>query len=176
MQKLSFFPEAILKYVVSRYRIKLRHRLRGEFETAYNKLLHFERFAQFHPYMKKVSCLEECHTNCKDYNVEEEVGLFRSLKFRPRYSVRVLEPLVGKQIRYISRVKYGLDLCIDFKFTNDRNGNIIVEEEIELKTHRFVAFIFFKILKKTHLQVFDSIRTLLEGEARTPLRELSKAC
>ncbi|MBL7932541.1 MAG: hypothetical protein JNL60_11600 [Bacteroidia bacterium] len=164
MQKLSFLTAAISKYVVSSYRTKLRHILEGDPETVYTNLLHFENFADVHPYMKKVSCSAIICSNYEDYEVEEEVNVLPFLKYRPCYSVRVSEPAEGKHIRYTSQVKTGLYLCIDFRLRRNNKGNVIVDEDIELQTHRFVAFIFFKILKKTHLQVFEAFRLRMKEQ------------
>lgn len=145
--------------------ITLTYQVAGPAEAVYAELYHFENFARLHPYMKKVSCVQQS-SFFKEYWIEEELYLFGCIKSRPSYQARVSGERSKYRIRYTSQVKKNIGLCIDFRISSAKNGTVVVEERIELKTNALIAFVFFRILRGAHRQVFRDLQRLMRQEVQ----------
>lgn len=149
--------------MISTHRFNLKYQLTGPLETAYAGLSNFENFADFHPYMKKINCSEST-AEFKEYWIEEELLLFGFIPNRPSYSARVSEMIPGKHVRYTSQVKKNLHLSIDFVVSGNGSGKVLVEEQIVLQANRLVAHLFFRILRKAHSKVFQTMQVAMRRD------------
>lgn len=136
----------------------LNHSFTCDLARVYDSILNFKKFGEFHPYMVNVHELKKTATNGIEYQVNEEVLLLGFLKMRPEYNVEVLEIEKDKHVRYVSNVKGGIVLVIDFNFVYDKNTNQVeLAEHIVVKGNRWLIAYFITLLKKAHLQLFDNL-------------------
>lgn len=92
------------------------------------------------------------------YKVNEEVLLLGLLKMRPEYNVEVIQIEKEKHVRYVSNVKGGIVLVIDFNFMYDKDTNqVALLEHIVVKGNRWLIAYFITLVKKAHLQLFDNL-------------------
>lgn len=141
----------------------LNHSFTGDLARVYDSILDFRKFGQLHPYMVNVHELNKTDMNGMAYKVNEEVLLLGFLKMRPEYNVEVLEIEKDKHVRYVSNVKGGIVLVIDFNFVYDKNTHQVeLAEHIVVKGNRWLIAYFITILKKAHLQLFDNLACSLE--------------
>lgn len=142
-------------------KLNLQHVLPNEFEIVYNALFDFKKFGELHPYMTEVKILENRSPEYIEYEVVEELFFLGFIKNKPRYTARVMEPEKYKKIRYTSPVKKNIFLTVDFSFSVNKNGMLLVNEEIELRCNKIIGLLFLNILQKAHYQFFKNLRSLL---------------
>ena len=66
-----------------------------------------------------------------------------------------------KHIQYLSEVKTGVSLRIDFTFSREKERTKLIEQ-IEVSGNKLVTTLFLRILKKAHLTTFAKLRTEAE--------------
>ncbi len=143
--------------------LHLQHSLDSELSRVYEYILDFRKFGEIHPYMVEVNELSKTASNGIKYEVKEETVLLGFLKMKPEYKAEVIEMEPHKHIQYLSNVKGGIVLVIDFMFTEDKNLNrVVVLENIQVKGNRFLIAYFMSILQKAHLQLFDNLARQLK--------------
>lgn len=145
----------------SNLKLSLRHTLPNHPEIIYNALLDFKKFGELHPNMTDVRILKDNSPEYIAYNIVEEIYLLGFIKNHPRYTAKVMELIKDKHIRYTSQVKKNIFLSIDFTFSKNSNGSIIVNEDIALQSNKLVGRVFLNILKKAHLKFFEKLKDLL---------------
>lgn len=142
--------------------ILLHYSLPDDFAQVYESILNFRKFGEFHPYMVEVNELSRTAAGGIEYEVKEEITLLGFLKMQPGYKAEVFEIEKDRHVRYISNVKGGIKLLIDFTFTHDKNsGKVAVAEKIEIKGNRLLIAYFTTILKKAHIQLFNNLSARL---------------
>lgn len=145
--------------------LHLQHSLKGELSTVYESIFDFRKFGELHPYMVEVNELSKTSTKGIEYEVKEDTVLLGFLKMKPEYKAEVIEIEPNKHIRYVSNVKGGIVLVIDFRFTQGEAPNqILVSETIEVKGNRLLIAYFITIVKKAHLQLFAALAHQLKKE------------
>jgi hypothetical protein len=143
--------------------LHLQHSLDGELSRVYEYILDFKKFGEIHPYMVEVNELSKTANKGIEYEVKEETVLLGFLKMKPEYKAEVIEIEPFKHIRYVSNVKGGIVLVIDFTFTEDKNLNrVVVSETIQVQGNRFLIAYFISILQKAHLQLFAHLACQLK--------------
>lgn len=145
----------------STLKFTLQHVVPNEFEIVYKALLDFKKFGELHPYMKEVTILKDCSPEYMEYQVVEEIYFFGFIKNHPHYTAKIVETAKDKTIRYTSPVKKNIFLTIDFSFSVNTHGMLLVNEDIELRCNKIIGIFFSNILKKAHLQFFKNLRNLL---------------
>ncbi|WP_428663612.1 SRPBCC family protein [Runella sp.] len=143
----------------------LHYSFPGDLARVYECVLNFRKFGELHPHMVEVNELSKTAAGGIEYEVKEEVVLLGFLKMRPEYKAEVIEIEKDKHIRYVSNVKGGINLVIDFTFIPDKTtSSVLVEEKIEIKGNSLLIAYFSTILKNAHLQLFNhlSARLLVE--------------
>lgn len=142
--------------------VHLEHSFVGDFASVYESILDLRKFGELHPYMIEVSELSKTTSNGIEYSVKEEVLLLGFLKMNPEYKAEVIEIEKNKHVQYISNVKGGIRLVIDFTFSHDENRRaVLVNEQVNIAGNRFLIAYFSTILQKAHLQLFDNLTTQL---------------
>lgn len=145
--------------------LHLQHSLDSELSRVYEYILDFRKFGEIHPYMVEVNELSKTASNGIKYEVKEETVLLGFLKMKPEYKAEVIEIEPFKHIRYVSNVKGGIVLAIDFRFTQAENPRrAVVSETIEVKGNRLLIAYFMTIVKKAHLQLFENLTNRLKKE------------
>lgn len=145
--------------------LHLQHSFNGELAAAYESILDFRKFGELHPYMVEVNELSKTATKGIEYQVKEDTVLLGFLKMKPEYKAEVIEIEPNKHVRYVSNVKGGIVLLIDFRFTQGGSPNqVLVSETIEVKGNRLLIAYFMTILKKAHLQLFAALACQLKKE------------
>ncbi len=140
----------------------LEHSFVGHFASVYESILDLRKFGELHPYMIDVSELPGTARNGIEYSIKEEVLLLGFLKMNPEYKAEVIEIEKNKHVQYISNVKGGIKLVIDFTFSHDENRRAVyVSEQINIMGNWFLIAYFSTILQKAHLQLFDNLTTQL---------------
>jgi hypothetical protein len=143
--------------------ILLNHSFDRKFDDVYEHILDFKKFGKIHPLMKEVTKLSKIEPNSINYQANEEALLLGFLKIKPNYEVEVIELEAQKHIRYFSHIKSAILLNIDFIFSE--NGSDIafnLTERVEIKGNYLLIAYFASILKKTHLQTFENLRSQLK--------------
>ena len=141
----------------------LQHILDDQFEVVYNSLLDLKKFGELHPHMTGVTIIQNKLPEYIEYNIIEEIYLFGFIRNHPDYNAKVLEIEKNKHIRYTSPVKKNIFLTVDFTFSKNGKGTLLVTEKIEIKSNKFMGMIFGGILKKAHLKFFDNLSKLLQN-------------
>jgi hypothetical protein len=143
--------------------ILLNHSFDRKFHDVYEHILDFKKFGQIHPFMIEVTELSKIEPNITNYKVSEEALLFGLFKTKPIYEVGVIEFEARKHIRFFSHIKSAILLIIDFVFVeNDSNTAFYLTERVEIKGNPLIIIYFASILKKTHLQTFENLRSKLK--------------
>ncbi|AEI51638.1 SRPBCC family protein [Runella slithyformis] len=142
--------------------IHLEHAFAGDFILVYESIADFRKFGELHPYMVEVRQLSETIRNGIEYRVKEELLLLGFLKIHPQYNAEVIEITKNKHIQYVSNVKGGMVLVIDFTFFYDENRREVrVSEHITITGNRLLIAYFATVLQKAHVQLFDKLATRL---------------
>lgn len=145
--------------------LHLQHSFDSEFAAVYESILDFKKFGELHPFMIEVNELSKTASNGIEYEVKEETVLLGFLKMKPEYKAEVIEIEPHKHVRYVSNVKGGIVLVIDFRFTQAENPHrVVVSETIEVKGNRLLIAYFMTIVKKAHLQLFENLAHQLKKE------------
>jgi len=148
--------------MASKNTLQLIHDFKGDIQAVYDHVLDLRKFGTLHHHMKEVKIVAQEPEQFIEYEIWEEVTLFGFVKMKPNYKAKVIEVEKHKQVKYLSQVEKNVHLAINFFFSeNKEKGTIQVIEEIEVVGNKFVASIFMGILKKAHLQVFESLRANL---------------
>lgn len=144
--------------MASKHTFQLVHQLHGDLQSIYDQVLDLRKFGALHPNMKEVKVIRERPNEFVDYEVLEEVKLFGLIKIKPNYSAQVFEIEKLKHLQYFSQVEKNVFLTINFYFSqNTALGTVQIVEEVEVTANKFVASIFLNILKKAHMQVFNTL-------------------
>lgn len=142
--------------------VRLEHSIVGDFTLVYESIADFRKFGELHPYMVEVRQLSKTTRDGIEYSVKEELLLLGFLKMHPQYKAEVIEITKNKHVQYLSNVKGGIVLVIDFTFSFDENRREVgVSEEITITGNRLLIVYFSTILQKAHLQLFDNLATRL---------------
>lgn len=144
-------------------KLNLQHVLPNEFEIVYEALFDLKKFGELHPYMTEVKIMENRSPEYIEYEITEEIFFLGFIKNKPHYTAKVMEPEKHKKIRYTSAVKKNIFLTIDLSFSVNKNGMLVVNEEIELRSNKIIGFLFLNILQKAHLRFFKNLRSLLSN-------------
>jgi hypothetical protein len=145
--------------------LHLQHSFNGELATVYESIFDFRKFGELHPYMVEVNELSKTASNGIEYEVKEDTVLLGFLRMKPEYKAEVIEIEPLKHVRYVSNVKGGIVLVIDFRFTQAENPHrAVVSETIEVKGNRFLIAYFMTIVKKAHLQLFANLANRLKKQ------------
>jgi hypothetical protein len=143
--------------------LQLQHKLPENFEIIYGSLLDLRKFGELHPHMKEVRVTWDNSPEFIEYHITEEVFLFGFIKNRPKYTAKVIELEKNKRILYTSQVKPSIFLNVDFTFTQNKKGEIVVNETIELNAGKLISMIFLGMLKRAHLQFFENLNLFLQN-------------
>lgn len=139
--------------------------MKAELSAVYEFVFDFRKFGELHPYMVEVNELTKTINKGIEYEVKENTLLMGFLKMKPEYKAEVIEIESNKHVRYVSKVKGGIVLVIDFKFTQERNTHqVLISETIEVKGNRLLIAYFLMIVKKAHLQLFENLAHQLKKE------------
>jgi hypothetical protein len=141
--------------------LQIEHGLQGEIQPIYNSILDMRHFGKHHPYMRQVNILTTT-PDFTEYEIHEMVWIFGIIPQWPRYTARVYEKEKLRHIQYTSAVKGGLDLKIDFHFTNNENS-IFVAEKIAITGNALLGNILMSTMRKAHLELFHSIQKSLNA-------------
>lgn len=138
--------------------LHLSYTINGSFNEVYASLLDFKKFGQLHPYMKSVEIIGQTN-NSIEYLVHEKLNLWGIIPLKPCYQATIVEVEKNKHIRYLSEVKKGLFLTVDFTFKNKSGDNTIhIDEDITLKGNPLAHGVFLSLLKKSHKHVLKSLQ------------------
>jgi hypothetical protein len=141
--------------------LTLQHKLPNDFQIIYNSLLDLKKFGELHPHMTGVDIIANASPEFVEYHIVEEVYFFGFIKNHPVYDAKVVEVKKDEHIRYLSQVKKNIYLTVDFTFTKNKNGSLIVNEIIAVTSNKLMAAVFMNILKKAHLKFFSNLNTFL---------------
>lgn len=142
--------------------IRLEHAFVGDFAPVYESIADFKKFGELHPYMVEVRQLSKTTHNGMEYSIKEEVLLLGFMKMHPQYKAEVIEIEKNKHIQYVSNVKGGIVLVIDFTFSHDENRRaVLVSEQVNITGNRFLIAYFSTVLQKAHIQLFHTLSTRL---------------
>ena len=141
----------------------IEHTLPNQFDLVYSTLLDFKKFGEVHPVITRVTVIDEKLPEYVEYSVEEEIYLLGFIKNQPRYTAKVIEVEKNKHIRYTSPVKSSIFLSIDFTFSFNNKGLLVVTETFEIKSNKLIALAFKAILHKVHIQFFDKLKKILNN-------------
>lgn len=138
--------------------LHLSYSINGSFNEVYTSILDFKKFGQLHPYMKSVEVIAQSN-NTMEYIVHEKLKLWGIIPMKPCYQATIVEVEKNKHIRYLSEVKKGLFLTVDFIFEIPSNGQAIqIAEHITLQGNPWVHAVFLSLLRKSHEHVFKSLQ------------------
>ncbi len=139
--------------------IVLDHAIKCTKEQAYSYFIDFEKFGKIHPVIHTVTQIETQKGNSKGkYFIKESIVLFGFIKMNPEYTAEVFEIDTGNKIKYISQVKPGVDLEINFEFSDWENGfGTVIKEEVIVTANVIVCNILLKQIKKIHLDLITNL-------------------
>ncbi|MBI3521005.1 MAG: hypothetical protein HY062_16825 [Bacteroidetes bacterium] len=142
---------------MSKQTLQLEDEFDIDIETVYGIFCDFRKYGHVHPVMKNVTITEDKSPEYVEYEVNEEILLFKCFTIRPNYKARVIEIEKHKFLRYTSQVKRHVYLIVDMHFTQNNNKTKLVEH-IEVSGNNFIISVFLTILKKAHLRVYKNIK------------------
>ena len=137
--------------------LHLSYTIPSSFDHVYSSLLDLKKFGQLHPYMTSVETLHQKQEGI-EYLVHEQLRLWGFIPMRPIYKATVIEVEKNKHIRYLSEVKNGLFLTIDFIIEHPSTQHIQLSEYITLEGIRLIHPLFLSLLKKSHALFFDALQ------------------
>ena len=147
--------------MANKYNLHLEHKLNNKFEVVYNSILDLKKFGELHPYMAEVKIHSNAAPDHIEYEINEKLNLFGIVQLKPNYKAKVIEVVQNRHIQYLSQVKKNIFLTIDFTVTNNKEQEITtVKETIEVRGSKFISMVFLNILKKSHLKVFENLKTI----------------
>ncbi|HXB40777.1 MAG TPA: hypothetical protein VNZ49_09560 [Bacteroidia bacterium] len=135
---------------------ELNYLLKGDPLNYYSAVLDMRIFGHHHPYMREVKVLQNT-PEFTEYNIKEMVWIFGFIPQWPDYNAKVFELNKNKHIQYTSAVKKGLDLSIDFVFSDNVNRTTGITENIKLTGNKIVSKILLETIKKSHTVLFKNL-------------------
>jgi len=140
----------------------LEHIIASPPESVYAALVDLRQFGRYHPHMKEVRIVDDQKPAFIEYEISEELILFKIFRSKPRYNARVFEIDTKAQLRYTSQVKPGIFLQVDFKLKNNGKEGTLISEQVQLTCLKPLALAFYGILKKAHLEAFENLKQQLK--------------
>ena len=139
---------------------QLDHRINCQLQNVYSSILDMRQFGEHHPYMQQVTLLQSTD-EFTEYHISEMVWIFGFIPQWPKYTAKVFERVKSRHIQYTSAVKGGVDLKIDFLFSDNRANTTLVNEHVHLTGNDLVCKILLSTIKKAHLELFHRLEQKL---------------
>lgn len=141
--------------------LQLSHSIKGSPQRIYSAISDMRQFGKHHPYMKEVTLVQTTPEFC-EYLIKEMVWLFGFIPQWPKYTAKVFEKEKDKHIQYTSKVKGGVDLLIDFRFSfNTTENSTRLIEHVQLSGNGLVCRILLGAIKKAHPILFKNLENNL---------------